>query len=434
MFSSAQIGLVEKMMGELDSAVVSLLENLDFKGSDEVATAVSEVNSKQFYLLQVVEELKLLLVRLNSDWACLRDDSSDSDNTKYLYAELRGEYQSFSRPMREILCDLILFSKTSDDAYFNHYLHIKSIERRRGGLEDLGTFFGLKKDKTADRRNRSLADAVSKLEAEVDGLLFDQAIKPSRVWYAQFKSDGTPRTKSSSHRDRLKRALKGCTQAERGALGNYLRFRIESMHVHRAPSIEKWLSRLEGDSPNIVDHLIDLLQVMSCIVIRCGKLAGGAETTEMKTLRTSINNPSFTETFVKILNPDINVGDYVIVRSCIAEVTEKTRSEYGYRSFKVRFIANSPDDENTEDWYPGYFTKLLIRKNERKHLDKVVKSTKTDPNFREAREGLTDREELLLALYNLTISRKPELDPTRVRDFLLHTLKEDADSINITAQ
>ena len=66
------------------------------------------------------------------------------------------------------------------------------------------------------------------------------------------------------------------------------------------------------------------------------------------------------EFYDQYTQPNIIKGDFVSVFDSLCEVISSTKSEFGYKSFKVRFLTQPPISEHQMDWYPAINVKKQI--------------------------------------------------------------------------
>jgi|SRR6266850_1981798 len=57
--------------------------------------------------------------------------------------------------------------------------------------------------------------------------------------------------------------------------------------------------------------------------------------------------------------PQIASGDFVSLFDSLCEVVGSTRSKFGYKAFKIRYLSRPPLQHN-EDWYPAIYVKKQI--------------------------------------------------------------------------
>jgi len=61
---------------------------------------------------------------------------------------------------------------------------------------------------------------------------------------------------------------------------------------------------------------------------------------------------------------DIGVGDFVLANGDLAEIVGALESEFGYKSYRVRYLAERPKPHILEDSFPAKHIKILYRRSE----------------------------------------------------------------------
>jgi hypothetical protein len=66
------------------------------------------------------------------------------------------------------------------------------------------------------------------------------------------------------------------------------------------------------------------------------------------------------EFYDEYTQPKINKGDFVSVFDSLCEVVSSTKSEFGYKSFKLKYLTRPPIPEHKEDCYPAISVRKQI--------------------------------------------------------------------------
>jgi hypothetical protein len=336
-----------------------------------------------YAVLDEVEQVALALKQTQESFeegpGDVPDDELGRRIVRNMFAAFESEQSVHIRRLTEILVSLINFSQTNADEYYDHYLLYKELDQRRKQKADFAAYFNcenLNNRAAIDLLKRSIASAESKLQI-------------NRCWYLQGNSPpANGAAKLGSFINYFDKALLIATKAERFALGlSYARAYGEtsqSIHLniggfksHR--SFDMLKSR-RGQIWLLATHCLNRCRRL--LNIRSRKDIGADISRAIKqSLASGFYN--------QLTRPNITKGDLVSVFDSLCEVVGSTKSKFGYKAFRVRYLSRPPIPEHKEDWYPAI-------------------SVKKQFDGKDLRDGV-------LNLLRLPDGRQPKLDPKVLR-------------------
>lgn len=304
-------------------------------------------DARAFFLYEVLDEVQKTGIAI-SQWVELVEPDQDSswlddfDHVSRLILETVIDEQRLRiRKLVEILILLINFETTNEDAYYRHFLLLAELQDLLSAKSDTREFYG------QSRENLSFTIELTRRQIEN---LQSSTVELARAWYAG--AGAAPGRIFSSTRQQLKAALALRTDAERVVLGfTYETFAQTSQHVHFS---------VGGGSPGLswADWVKDIgragLLGLS-VLIRCQRLAGTVPLGLNRQLRDVFDaNEVPTEHVHRVTHGPVDVGDFVLVLGTLAEVADVSTSRYGYRSYKVVYLAERPIPSIEAEWYPAF--------------------------------------------------------------------------------
>jgi len=282
------------------------------------------------------------------------DNSSDElwrRITRNTYTAIESEQSLQIRRLTEVLVSIINFSQTNADEYYDHYLLYKELEQRQKKKADYAKYF-----KCENLNNLS---AITFLKASITRA--ESKLGLNKCWYLQGKNPAANgEAKIASFKDYFNSALPIATKAERFALGFSYAYSYgetsQSIHLNiggfkSRRSFEMLKSR-RGQIWYLAIHCLN----------RCRRLLNIRSQKDIGADISRVLNQSLTSDFYRRLTqPNIAKGDFVSVFDSLCEVIGSAKSEFGYKSFKVRYLTRPPIPDQKEDWFPAI--------NVRKQLD-----------------------------------------------------------------
>jgi hypothetical protein len=345
------------------------LLDLLFRGADEIRQTLKIGESdfrflrrahnsrgRDHYVYAVLDEveqvafaLKMTLEVLDGPPDNIPDDELSKRLIRNTMATVEREQALHIRRLTEVLVDLINFSQTNTNAYYDHYLLYKELSEHRKRQEDFKRYFNctnLNTQTTIDLTKRSITYAEGRLQL-------------NKCWYLQGNNPNpNGEAKMASFVSIFDKALPIADKAERFALGFYYgrAYREPSQTIHL--NIGGITSRRTFDSLIFRRGQIWLLAV-HCLN-RCRRLLNIRSKKGVGADLSKAINASLAEgLYRQYTQPQITKGDFVIVFDSVCEVVGTAKSKFGYKSFKVRYLSRPPIPEQTEDWFPAINVRKL---------------------------------------------------------------------------
>ena len=344
---------------------------------------------RDHYLYAILDEIEQVALALKLNQESLSeapDDIPDDDLGRRLkrnsLAAIEREQSLHIRRLTEILVNLINFSQTNTNEYYDHYLLYKELDERHKHKTDLALYFNCKNLNTQaaiDLLKRGITRAESKLQL-------------NKCWYLQ-GSNPHPNgeAKPASFLSYFDKALPVATKAERFALG----FSYGNAYGETSRSIHLNIGGLQSNRSfdRLQSRRGQIWLLATHCLHRCRLLLRLRSQNDIGADISKILKMSLASGFYNQLSqPNITKGDFVSVFDSFCEVVGSAKSKFGYKSFKVRYLTRPPIPEHKEDWYPAH--------NVRKQLD-----------GKDLREGV-------LNLLSLPDGRLPKLNPKVLRKAL----------------
>lgn len=303
------------------------------------------VRDRAHYLYSVLDELErvgLAILRVKEmfdDKDSPNDDDMEGQRLcRNLNASIQSELALYIRKLTELLVELINFSVTNKNAYFNHYLIYKDLSLFQKRQADLQNFLDIK-NLNMEHRIRFLQKTIKEFEKQID---------LTKCWYLQGKSPPPAgKGKMSSFEARFKKALSIASKAEQAAFGTYYEeaFRIPSRDMHLNIADRESYESVESIRAQRVRIVALLLHCLH----RCYGLFG---IEPISGVLADIVKPYIESCMTG--DTEINIGDEVVVLGLKSQVIDSKESKYGYKSYKVRYLDEAPvKGVDDEDWFPA---------------------------------------------------------------------------------
>ena len=272
------------------------------------------------------------------------------------------EQQMRVRRLLELLVTLVLFSTTNEQSYYRHLLLLEDVERSLSENNDLQEFWG-QRSANIDDHIMSQIQWIRQIESEINLNL---------CWYLNNRSPVQAPNKLkpgnilSSFRSRLKKAFPFMSDAERIVAGfTYRRvYGSSSEAVHYQSNRRDYHIRPDELMLNI--NRLGLL--INLILDRCYHLLGKPDAPRFRRISESLEHSDSSAIIHKETVGTEEVGDFVLVQGDIAEIIEIKESQYGYRAYKVQYLAKRPKQNIPDDWFPAPYIQVFYPK--RRFLEK----------------------------------------------------------------
>lgn len=346
---------------------------------------------RDFYIyaaLDEIEKLGLIVHRMGETLSEYHEPEANDEVGKRLFRNIltaiNDEQSLYIRRLTELLIELICFSKVNKHEYYDHYLLYRELNQCYRRKIDLKDFYNCE--------NKNIQKRIELLKASIsEG---EKLILLSDCWYLQKdKKTSLPRPNGEALFEAdsltlLKRVIPIANKDERVALLDYeTAFRQPSRSIHLNIGGMKPVVTYDG----LKTQIVRLGPLASLCLIRCRRLQR-IRTTNGIVASLAKNYPfkQYTErTYRAYTNPGIVKGDFVVVRSLnlLGEVIETKKSDFGYRSFKVRFLQNH---FHSDDWIRANEVQLFaMGKQERKGIRDLLGGAKISSKIIAAKQRET---------------------------------------------
>ncbi len=312
------------------------------------------LRGRDHYMYAVLDEIEqvAMALTLSQDSFDERPPGTPNDEVgerllRNTFAVVEREQALHIRRLTEILVDLISFSQTNANVYYDHYLLYKELAEHQRRKLDFNLYFNcenLNTQSSIDFTKRSIGEGEKKLQL-------------GDCWYLEGKN---PKPQGNSRVAFFKTcfdsALPLATKAERLVLGLYYgqAYREPSQSIHL--NIGGLRSELSWDALMSSRRQIWLLAA-HCLN-RCRRLLNvRTRNTVVADISKAIRE-STKITNVQYAQPSIAQGDFVSVFGSLAEVVASRKSKFGYKCFKLRYLSRPPIYK--EDWYPAIYVRKQI--------------------------------------------------------------------------
>lgn len=358
-----QLECSEKMPSRKVFEYVSLLgpatflERLVPKGKLQEYLHFTRANARDFLLLRLLTEVQKLGFVLERWNGFLDRTSPELPHTaahEQMLESLVDEQSLWQRKLVEGLTLLINFTRTNTEIHYYHFLLLHELERYRGMLKEQQDFFGHRNSLTQKTVNL-LTERITAVETEISSLAecwYLPALKPvhkRRDWPVL-----------ASLRQQLKVALPDATRRERTALCyTYgLSYAETSDNLHFTP--------IRLDHTNLEKRFsfgVAQCGVLSVAILqRAHDLTGlnaegiNAQLMNLDRDASSESDPTFKK---------MEIGDFVLAGGpFLGEVVSVNTSVFGYESYQVKYLADTPLEDVKAAWFPSVEVELFIRRKE----------------------------------------------------------------------
>lgn len=386
--------------------VLNLSEN-DFRS----ASGFSHADARAWYLYGALDEIMRANVVLRQ-WAELLVADDEGEESKQgdppylrrvILETVLDEQDLRRRRLMELLVDLICFRETNEQDYYRHYLLLRFLRDHLTATLDFKDFYSL-----SSRRLRAQLEGPMRWASDLETTKID----PQRSWYRQdgvtLSESTPPAALFTSFRTRLKSALQTGTANEKLVLGtSYYGYSSASGGIHyypdRRPNRYELLTQARQGIP------MTGVLALNCLVA-CQKLmANVPEGVNRQLLQTLENSPEIRQIFEGQVSGRAKVGDFVLAYGqYLAEVERTKVSDFGYESYRLRFLEEHPPRGIECDWLPPQEVCRLS------NLDRIAEDTRREMIESGAQEPV-DKDEVRAAVRRAIA----EVWQTGLRDVIL---------------
>jgi hypothetical protein len=339
------------------------LDETDYRGY-----AVSaQSDARAYFLYSVLDDVHAAGVALMR-WSDLRgeecaqevaEEEDSKDPTERIMSEmLARESALWQRRLVEALAHLICFSETNEEPFYRHLLLRIELRDRLWQIQDYRKYYGCDSRNLTSGASR-IADDIRKLESSID---------LGRCWYlkqrAGLGSDPRPDQLLASFASVLNEAVRLATPRERMLLGvSYEGFSETSRLVHFSPGHH----HLHAAEEVLRQGILIVSLLTQAILLRVTELASIEPTGICAQLkRVYDQNAEADRLGMSLVAGRARVGDFAVIGRSLARITKVNRTENGYESYEVAFLADAPLSEIASDCVLPKQVKRLMRPEELK--------------------------------------------------------------------
>jgi hypothetical protein len=317
-------------------------------------------HARAYYVYGVLDELEKAgssIVRhqeIVADSGAFIGDRLDRN----LIQALLDEQSMWIRKLTEVLTEVVLFNRTNSAEHFRHYLLTNELKRVKRSITNANDFYGC----AVENYRQQESDLVAQISA------IESHLTLATCWYlartkAGSRYSGTT-AKLSSFRDQLIEAM--------GIADRKLRFFLGLSYAQGYGGVSEQIhlnvgrvgkrvepSDLRGGASRIFLLVVGILTQLRRML--GDRRRRGPVAKLGRSLRTS---PVFKTAFEPLVRSELHVGDYVIAVGHLAQIVRIHTSPYGYRSFRVRFLVDSPMQRIIEEDCFGFWVQKLTGRAE----------------------------------------------------------------------
>ena len=253
----------------------------------------------------------------------------------------------WNRRIVETIVHLIGFKGTDEEDYYKHYLLLVFLKDKNSFIDDMRVYYEIE--------TKTVGKGVKVAKRNIDAVL--KNIDVSRCWYIQ---SGKP-YKMASQKDKFTFAVSKMDIATRNTIPMYtFAFSKASKSLHFDPSptvtnlgLEDLYERLKESWILI---FLALQHLQSFLTVKINNEA-------LDQFSSSITeNPDMQGFWSNSHRHDIKEGNIVLVGTSVGRVLKVISSQFGYRSFRVKFLFPNRDPDIEVDDFPAPSVRLLPTK------------------------------------------------------------------------
>ncbi len=310
-------------------------------------------DARKYFIYGVLDELEKAGVALMGYQEVLKDTSGDTHDrvSRNVSSSIVDQEMVWVRKLTEIMAELILFTKTNTQDYYQHYLLVNHVDDLKKVISDTKEFFASENLNHKHQRD----EAIQKIQQ------LETTINLASCWYLKNKNGNSKHSGAkgllASFKEKLQEAYLIASPTQKLALGttygNTYGKSSQSLHPNVVnPDPDMGIKNIEVG--------ITQIGILSAhILILCRKLLKDRRKKGLVAQLTRVfRKNKYPDQLLKSrVNPSIKKGDFVIAYGDIAEVIKIYKSKYGYRSFKVKYLSTPPLAHIPIDTFPAMFVR-----------------------------------------------------------------------------
>lgn len=309
----------------------------------------NEKNAREFFLLKLLSDVQktgLTMIRwYESDIS--KYEKSTPPYTMLLDA-LIDEQCVHQRKLFEGLCLIINFSHCNDPIYYYHYCLLNELNIIKSKISEHKDFFGV----TSEIYTEAKKNLLTKIQ-------FVENALPDLTKCFYLKKNNTKEL--NSQRQMMLKALKLATEDEKSGLN----FTYEILYGHTSKRIH--FSVLENNDN--IDHNLSLnagfcqCGLSAMWIIRRAHLITGLKGEDINEAIMRIK-PDKKNPF-NLVTKNFEKGDFVAsTTGFLGQIIEIKESDFGYKSYLVKYIADQPSAGIQQNWYSSLEISLLLKEKQ----------------------------------------------------------------------
>jgi len=339
-------------------------------GEEELSSRFNSLTAqtaRDYFILRTLAEVQKYGFAAKR-WASEKEQYSSNDHSDMVNMEsLLVESAMWQRRLIEALVALINFSTTNKNEYYFHFLSLQDLEHEHHREKDEADFFNINSELTKKR--------ISALKNVVDETRRGLTTNIS-LWYLKEGRDYDIAT----FKKRFINAMKIARSAEKTALGyTYLiAFGTASELLHFDITGRQNDPKYAGQDADAFCKAL-----VASIICRAHELC---EIEPHGINRAIVTNAHEKRLPSNMLFSRAEVGDFVLINGPhLAEVREIRRSQFGYESYRIKFLDSEHGPGLDEDWLPAPAINIYEKRNEqiKKVRDTLSQYKRNDAEFSE---------------------------------------------------
>jgi len=340
-------------------------------------TAYADTRTYFLYgVLREVNKVGTSMMRWNSFLDEPRDDrelDQEEREVRNSAIEAMVDEQSFwIRKLTEILVNLICFLETNTHEHYRAFMAATRLRDYLGLNYDFQHFHHC--------RNENIINSIENWVHMLKEI--GQRIDLRQSWFLQdiqgISINTHPGGVFKSIASRFRNAIQTASDQDKVVLGTSYADSISATSRSVHPHIGGLAYYPKMD--DLHRNMAHLSMLSLHIILRCYQLLeiepAGIEEREITRF---IEEESIAH---ELLAQKVSVGDLVIAYADLAEVTKVTQSEYGYYSYKVRYLSRPPiPDVDDEDSFPAKYVQPYVKKDQAREFFR--RNIGDDPEYQE---------------------------------------------------
>lgn len=305
-------------------------------------TIEAQEDSRAYFMYSVLDSVYEVGVAMMR-WEELLGDGVDTSDTtiedRLIGEALKAEASMWTRRLIEILTSLICFSATNEERYYRHWLLLDQLEALTRKHSDEHEYF--------DCDQKGLLHWIDRTAADVKTI--EPSLDFARCWYLRDKHvlPATRRFRFSSFAANLRTAMPLAKPREKAELGlSYRQFSQASGSIHFSPG-DKWYER---SRKRLSKHFSHCGLLVHSVLVRVIELNSMKPTGLCKRMLDVYNQNAYGDELSRRMTAGrAKLGDFVVVGRGLARVIAVKSSRFGYESYTIKYLADSPSPDVSED-------------------------------------------------------------------------------------